>query len=168
MSRLNKFLFLLLFLLVLLILQESGIISWNGVRANLLLVFFTLLLSGKLRARVVFTLLLSFLILVFFDAGFWLFEAAVFSLVVAAAFFLRRILTGRVLFDFAALLLLGTAMFFYGAPFFEHLARYGFALSGLSFSPARIFLTEVVLNFIAGMVFMFLGSRRPLAGVFEG
>lgn len=160
MLRFNIFLFFLFCLAVFLVLQESGIVAFLGIRANILLAFFVFLVAIRRPAWEVFSLLFLFVAFIFLKSSLWAPEALIFSIVISISFFARRLMTGRFLLDFILLTICSTALLFYAFPSFAHMAKDGLSFSGLAFPPYGSLFIEVALNLLTGLVFVLIGSRQ--------
>lgn len=161
-----RFFSLLFFGLLLFIVQISGVVSFFGLRPNLILVFFVALVVFPVHRISLFLALAFFVFLAGTIARFWVLDAFVFCAVILFCLLIRRLLTGRMLFDFFILLFIGTGFFFFGNPLVNHIAKVGFNFSLFSFSQFTPFFLEFFLSAVFGILFIFLADRRPLSFLF--
>jgi hypothetical protein len=168
MEYLRDFFIFIFVGIIFLFLQQSGIISFLGIRANLLLVFFAFLAATRHRIGEYFLLLFLLFIFFLFFASFWISEISFFCIVAGVVFFVRGRLPGRFFFDFLVLFVGGTAALFFGMPVWKEFLVHGFDFSVLSFPSYRIFVIEILLNFFVAMVCILLGTRRFLSHLFQG
>jgi hypothetical protein len=167
MREFSRIISLYLVGLLLFILQSSAVISWGAIKADLMLVFFLILLALRERTWILGACLAGFFGLMSATSGFWTLEAAVFSAVIIALLFIRRFLTGRFLPDFLIGIVIGTALVYYGIPVAARFFSAGFDFDGFTPSPFSPVLIEAVLNTVVGLALVFLSARRPLSFVFE-
>ncbi len=167
MQRVNTFLSFLLVLFLFLIVQESGVVQFGGIRANLLLVGFIVLVTLRFPLPEIAALLLALAAYVLFNVPLALSGFAVFSAVVLLSRFMRRFLTGRFLVDFLLLLLFSTAALYYALPLSTHMLSAGLSFSGVAFPSARILFVEIALNAAAAAVLLLTGSRTKVASSFR-
>ena len=167
MRALNEFLFFLLIFMFLFFIQEVGFFVFSGVHVNLILSFLIFIVVIKRRIWAVLPLIFFFLLFILWGRPFWLLEAGVFSIAVLITFLIIKILTGRTFLDFTILIIFSTIFVFYAIPISKYMLEYGFDFSNFLFPNISTLSLELLLNFIAGMVFIFLGSRRIFSRVFE-
>lgn len=163
MSRFNAFIVFLIFLFIFLLIQQSGIAAFQGIKANLILVGFVFLVAIRIPFSELVMLLLALLFYAFFEVSLAFFSFAVCSVIILLCFFLRRFLTGRFIIDFFLLILFSTISFFYGLPFFEHFLAVGFSFSGVALPSTRVLFIEFALNLVAAAALATLGNKTKQA-----
>lgn len=117
MADLLRFISVLLLIGLLVFLQGARFLSVGGVNPNLIFVFFAgLLLSPAFRKNIhldYFLMLLGFSFLIgSFLFGFWMVPWLALTAFLIAIYFLRNFMTGHPFPDFAALIFLGTFLFY--------------------------------------------------------
>jgi hypothetical protein len=157
---------LLFFGLLLFIIQVSSSFSFFGLHPNFILVFFIMCIVFPVHRVSLFLALGFFVFLMSTITRFWVFDVFVFCAVVLLCLLIRRVLTGRMLFDFFVLLFFGTGLFFFGNPLVNHIAQEGFNFSVFSFPPLSPFFLEFFLSAVFGILLIFLADRRPLSFLF--
>jgi len=107
---LSRFLILLVLFCLCFIVQESGVLMAWGVLPNLILILFLFVICRGERPAVIGALLFVSVVVAYVRTPFWAGEALAFAGVVAVCAFCYRWLTGNDLFDYAILLLSGSAV----------------------------------------------------------
>ncbi|TSA46466.1 hypothetical protein D4R51_00140 [bacterium] len=147
MADLARFILVLLVLTILIFIQGTRFLSFEGINPNLILIFFSgLIMAPHFRDRIKFTFLLALLafslLVSSFISGFWLIIWSILLILVILIYFFRDFFTGHPFPDFLLVLGLGTAVF------------YGLLniITGSVF-PGGIVLREIAYNFILGGIF---------------
>jgi hypothetical protein len=167
MDYIRDFFIIVLIGIIFLLLQQSALVSFLGIRANFLLVFFVFCAVTRRRLSEYLGLLVLLLVYSFLFMEVWIFHFLFFALVALFLFFLRKKLPGRFFFDFFVLVILGSLLLFFGMPVFQEFVAHGFNFAELSFSPFGSFFLEIILNILIGFFLVFLGTRRFLIRIFS-
>lgn len=167
MTPIIRNLSLLLLLTLFFLVQSSGVLSFFGVRANLLLVLLMFAVASRIPAASIFLAAAFSVALFFFSAPFWFPQSVILLFAVLFAMVLEKFLTGRFLIDFLALTAIGTAFLFFGIPVANHLLSSGFDFSGLLFPPTRMLLVELGMNLFFAALGAWGAGRRPLSFIFQ-
>ena len=149
MADLARFVLVLLFLTVLILVQGTRFFSFNGINPNLVFVFFSGLIltpnfQNRIKPKFLAILLFFTFILEFFFSSFWLVPWLILMLMIIAVCLLKGFFTGQPFIDFLLVLGLGT-------PLFYGLLKFA---SGTIFK-GGVVLWETLYNLIFGIVFWF-------------
>ncbi len=147
MADLAKFILILFLLTLLIFLQGTRFLSFDGINPNLLFIFFSgLLLAPRFRDKIKLNFLLALLffslLVTSFISGFWLMPWILLAALVILIYFFRDFFTGRPLPDFLLVLGLGTLIFYGLLGIFT-----GGVLAG------GFVLAEIAYNLILGGIF---------------
>lgn len=167
MTEIIRNLSLVLLLTLFFLVQSSGILSFFGVRANLLLVLLMFAVASRIPAASIFLASASAVALFFFSSAFWFPQSVVLFLAVLFTMVLEKFLTGRFLIDFLALTAIGTVFLFFGIPVANHILSSGFDFSEFFFPPMRMLLAELGLNLFFAALGAWGAGRRPLSFIFR-
>lgn len=147
MADLARFILILFILTVLIFIQGTRFLSFDGINPNLILIFFSgLIMAPGFRDKIKFTFLLALLVFSLlvssFISGFWLIAWSILLILVILIYFFRNFFTGHPFPDFLLVLGLGTAVF------------YGLLkiITGGVF-PSDLVFWEIAYNFILGGIF---------------
>lgn len=167
MDYIRDFFIIVLIGIIFLLLQQSALVSFLGVRANFLLVFFVFCAVTRRRLSEYLGLLMLLLVYSFLFMEVWVFHFIFFIVVLLLLFFLRKKLPGRFFFDFFILILFGSLLLFFGMPVFQEFVAHGFNFTELSFPLLSNLFLEIILNILVGFFLVFLGTRRFLIRIFS-
>lgn len=148
------------------VIQLSGLVTFFGLRVNLLLIFFIICIITQKDKIDLFIFLIVFLFLMTLHFSLWFFSALFFVLIIILSFLIKKSLTGHILIDFLILTFFSTIAFLYGTELIHSVILNGFVFTDIVFSSLSLFFYEFVLNIIFGGIIIFLSRFKPFSYIF--
>jgi len=162
-EHIKTFLILFFCFIVIFIIQYFRIITVFGIVPNFILLFF--LLFPFLRFRFLFFAFCAVLFFIFtlFYAPFWLISSIALCSSVLFIYVIKRFLTGNSFVDFVFSIMCSTILFYTISFLFTHVGSYQSDFSSFISLFSRIYIIELLMNTIFGVIIWVLFKRMGKA-----